>query len=88
MGTGSSTYEADALPVKVGTGTTWTKISAGGYTTGALKSNGTAWGWGYNHRGQLGDGTTIARNSPVQIGVATNWSAISVSDYHMVSIRT
>lgn len=87
MGSGFS-YEADALPVKVGTGTTWTKVSAGGYTTLALKSNGTAWGWGYNHRGQLGDGTVITKSSPVQIGSAVTWSEISVGDYHVMSIRT
>lgn len=84
----SGTYEADALPVKVGTLTTWTKIAACGWTTIALQSNGTAWSWGYNNRGQLGDDSTLVKSSPVQIGSATNWSQISVGDYHAMGIRT
>lgn len=87
MGT-SGTYEADGLPVKVGNKTTWTKITAGGYTTAALQSDGTAWAWGFNNRGQLGDGTTTAKSSPIQIGTATNWSEISAGEYHIMSIRT
>jgi alpha-tubulin suppressor-like RCC1 family protein len=87
MGT-SGSYAADGLPVKLGAGTTWTKVSAGGYTSGALKSDGTAWTWGYDNRGQLGDGAVASRSSPTQIGSSTNWSAISVGDYHMISIRT
>ena len=33
----------------------------------ALKTDGTLWSWGFNNYGQLGNGTTIDRNSPVQI---------------------
>jgi alpha-tubulin suppressor-like RCC1 family protein len=87
MGSGFA-YEADALPIKVGTATTWTKISAGGYTTVALQANGSAWSWGYDNRGQLGDGGTTTKSSPMQIGSSTNWSAISAGDYHVMSIRT
>ena len=41
-------------------------ISAGGWHTVALKSDGTVWAWGYNLYGQLGDGTTTERHTPVQ----------------------
>lgn len=88
MGSGSSSYEADALPIKVGTVSTWSKVSAGGYSTIAIRTNGTAWGWGYNNRGQLGNGGTLTRTTPDQLGTATNFSEISVGDYHAIAIRT
>jgi alpha-tubulin suppressor-like RCC1 family protein len=47
----------------------------------ALLKDGTVWAWGANNLGQLGDGTTQARQRPVQVtglsnvvAIATNWS--------------
>ncbi|MBQ3462464.1 MAG: hypothetical protein IJH36_05020, partial [Clostridia bacterium] len=42
-------------------------VAAGNYHTIALKEDGTVWAWGYNNKGQLGDGTTIDRAYPVQV---------------------
>ena len=46
-----------------------------------LKSDGSLWGVGRNHNGQLGDGTTVDRNSSVQI-VDANVTAIAVGSNH------
>ena len=43
-----------------------TTIAAGGNHSLALRSDGTIVGWGFNIRGELGDGTTIQRTTPVQ----------------------
>ena len=43
------------------------QISTGHYHSMALKTNGTVWSWGWNHFGQLGDGTTTSRRVPVQV---------------------
>ncbi|WP_460461604.1 RCC1 domain-containing protein, partial [Arthrobacter alkaliphilus] len=44
-------------------------ISAGGYASSYLiKQDGTAWAWGYNYAGQLGDGTTVDRYKLIPIG--------------------
>lgn len=47
--------------------TTIKAIAAGSAHTCAVASNGTAWCWGSNDHGQLGDGTTLERHRPVQV---------------------
>jgi alpha-tubulin suppressor-like RCC1 family protein len=42
-------------------------IEAGDYHTCAVRSDGTAWCWGMNNYGKLGDGTTTQRTTPVQV---------------------
>lgn len=46
------------------------QLDAGDYGNCALKTDGTAWCWGRNYSGNLGDGTTTVRNVPVQAGPA------------------
>jgi len=41
-------------------------VSAGGWHTIGLKSDGTLWAWRWNANGQLGDGTNTDRLSSVQ----------------------
>ena len=42
-------------------------VSAGHFHTIAMTSDRSLWAWGWNDNGQLGDGTTISRNSPVRM---------------------
>jgi alpha-tubulin suppressor-like RCC1 family protein len=42
-------------------------ISSGPYHSVAAKSDGTAWAWGANTSGQLGDGSQINRLAPIQV---------------------
>ena len=77
----SPTQEATAA-------TNWTSIAADGDSTMAIRSDGTLWGWGYNHLGQLGDGTTTDRSTPTQEATgATNWTAISAGWVHTHAIK-
>ncbi len=48
-------------------------VAASAGTTMYVKTDGTLWGVGRNHTGQLGDGTTTDRSTPVQVatGVAS-----------------
>ena len=57
----------------------WKSVSVGYSHTIAIADNGTLWSWGYNHFGELGDGTIVAKSLPVQIGSDTNWKEISAS---------
>ncbi|MEN6351441.1 MAG: hypothetical protein ABFD08_18875, partial [Syntrophomonas sp.] len=44
-----------------------TTVACGDLYSMVLKSNGSVQSWGYNHSGQLGDGTTTTRLSPVEV---------------------
>lgn len=44
-----------------------TDIAAGRQHSLALRDNGTAWSWGANFDGQLGDATTLQRTTPVRV---------------------
>jgi len=69
---GNNSTSHSSVPVAVYTsgvlsGKTITAISAGGYTTIALDSDGKVYAWGYNNVGQLGDNSTTQRIIPVAV---------------------
>jgi alpha-tubulin suppressor-like RCC1 family protein len=68
-------------------GQCWTSTSASIYTTFAIKSDGTLWGCGGNFNGQLGDGTTIDRNSFIQIGNDSDWKIVLAGESHTLAIK-
>ncbi len=49
---------------------------------------GVLWAWGQNDYGQLGDGTTVDRNTPVQVGVDTKWVSVRSGRYHSIGIKS
>jgi len=68
--------------------TSWSKVSVGPSHVLALKSNNTLYAWGFNDKGQLGDGTSISRSSPVQIGNPSyTWNDISAGVNFSVGLR-
>ena len=79
----------------VGGYTDWCQVSAGTRNSLAVRTNGTAWAWGYNTCGSLGDNTTVSKSSPVQVvGGFTDWCQISAGGFfgnaerHSVAVRT
>ena len=64
------------------------QVAAGDYHTVALKSDGTAWAWGYNNNGQLGDGTTTSRSTPVRVLGLSGVTAIAAGQYHTVALAS
>ena len=75
----NTTAARRSSPVQtVAFGTNWKQVSAGYYSTAAIKTDGTLWAWGYNAGGQLGDNTTTNRSSPVQtILYGTTWKSVA-----------
>ena len=88
VGDGTTAFGRTSPVSVVGGFTDWVQISAGGGSTSAVRANGTAWGWGSNTAGLIGNGTTIDRSSPVAVvGGFTDWVQISVSGSVAAAIR-
>ncbi len=67
LGNGDSTGVAQYGPVQVSGLSGVKAIAAGGRHSVALKNDSTVWACGYNHYGEIGDGTTTNRLTPVQV---------------------
>jgi len=73
----------------VGGFTDWCQVSAGGFHSIGVRANGTAWAWGLNTNGRLGDGTVTQTSSPVSVvGGFTDWSQVSSGRDHSLGVRT
>ncbi len=72
------------LPVKVSGGYTFTSISASGTNshTCGVTTSGSAYCWGSNHAGQLGDGTTNGSDIPVQVSGGLTFASVSAGGNH------
>jgi alpha-tubulin suppressor-like RCC1 family protein len=94
---GNGTTTSSNSPVQVSSagvlaGKTINSISAGSNHTCAIASS-TAYCWGYNQQGQLGNGTTTSSNSPVQVSSAgvlagKTINSISTSSNHTCAIAS
>ncbi len=66
LGDGTTTNKSKPVRVQK-TGTTWKAVSAGGYHTVGIDSDGILWSWGANDNGQLGDGSKENKSTPVRV---------------------
>ncbi|MDT7513461.1 InlB B-repeat-containing protein, partial [Bifidobacterium sp. H1HS10N] len=78
LGNGTTSYNAQTTPVRVKTPDrntypdlpkdfTYLQVSAYGWHSLAVGSDGNAYAWGWNYHGQLGDETTTQRTAPVRV---------------------
>jgi probable HAF family extracellular repeat protein len=68
-------------------------VTAGNFSTVALRTDGTLWVWGDNFAGQLGDGTSTNRLNPVQArwtdgSPVSGMVSISAGGSHTVALRS
>jgi alpha-tubulin suppressor-like RCC1 family protein len=89
---GNYTYstQSRSSPVSVlGGFTDWIQLTAGGNHNLGLRANGTAWAWGGNGYGPVGDGTVNNKSSPVSVvGAITNWIQLSAGAAHSIGLRS
>lgn len=64
----------------------FTSISHGWRHSCGIKSDGTAWCWGYNDYGQLGNGTTTTSYTPVQVSGITGVTSIAAGGMHSCAV--
>jgi alpha-tubulin suppressor-like RCC1 family protein len=94
---GDNTTDDTNTPVQVqgeegGVLSNITAISAKGYHSLALDSDGNVWAWGDNSYGQLGDETKIERHTPIKVkgfdGIddLENIIAIAAGGYHSIAL--
>jgi len=63
-------------------------VSAGCWSSFAIDSNGTLWGWGGNGEYELGLGATGDQDVPQQIDTNPVWQSVSGGRYQTLAIRT
>lgn len=75
-------------PTRIGADNQWRRAAAGGSHTAALKQDGTAWTFGLNNHGQLGNGTTAEKDSPVKTGNGSGWASLSIEKFHAAAVKS
>jgi alpha-tubulin suppressor-like RCC1 family protein len=73
-------------PVPVAGGRAFARVFAGATHTCGLTADGTAWCWGKNASGQLGDGTTERRNVPVAVSGGLRFGTLSAGAEHTCGV--
>lgn len=86
--TDAGPYSCSMVPVPVGGGLTFEKLAGGGAHTCALTSAGTAYCWGNNAYGQLGDSSTASRNAPVQVSGGLTFTSIDAGASHTCALTS
>jgi hypothetical protein len=74
-----------SVPVPVVGLTSVTALSTKGYTTFALRSNGTVWGWG---SGPLGNGASLSSSVPVPVSNLTGVVEVAAGGQATYALRT
>jgi alpha-tubulin suppressor-like RCC1 family protein len=87
LGTGG-TADRVAVPTRIPGEHSWTQLSAGSDHTCGITSDATAYCWGSNGNGQLGDGSTVDRSTPSAVGGGYAWLEITAGGAHSCGITT
>jgi len=77
VGEGVGVSALQAIPVRVSPAAHFATVSAGTYETCALDEGGSAWCWGENDEGALGDGTHESSSIPVLVAGGHHFTALA-----------
>lgn len=87
FGNGSSVNKSSPIPV-YNTGVPWLNFSVGQLHAGGIDINDNLWVWGFNDKGQVGDGTTATKSLPVSIAGGGAWQQYSASRDVSIGLKT
>ncbi len=65
----------------------WREVSANAVHTCGIRNDGSAWCWGYNAQGEIGDATTTNRHTPIRIGTAADWVDLELGWDHSCALK-
>ena len=88
IGDGTTNWDSNPTPVEVSGGDTWKAISAADTHNCGIKTDNTAWCWGHNGAGRLGDGTTTDSPTPVEVSGGDTWKTITANSSNVCGIKT
>ena len=76
------------VPVRVGTGSNWRKISGRSSAVLGLRTDGSLWSWGQSSYGMLGLGSVTSQPIAARVGQEATWADVAVGQRHVVASRT
>jgi len=75
-----------ALTPTMVAGGPWESVSVGGYHNCALMADQTAWCWGDEFEGRLGNGTLTPTATPTPVNGGLSWTRLSAGHFHTCGI--
>ena len=90
LGLGDSVTSDVTTPQRVGTGSDWASVSAGGFHTCATTTSGElhCWGAATNGRLGLGDSVTSDVTAPQRVGSRADWASVVANLNHTCATTT
>src|SRR5207245_347965 len=86
LGDGSTTNRLTPVLVVAPAGVSFAAVDAGDFHTCGVTAAGTAYCWGGNGFGQLGDGTTPYRLTPVLVAPGVSFAAVTPARLHTCGV--
>jgi alpha-tubulin suppressor-like RCC1 family protein len=77
---GDNYYNHEHFTQEISGSYDWVSAASNTNYTIAVKSDGTLWGWGFNHEHQLSADDTEFIEAPIQIGTDSDWISVSVGN--------
>lgn len=79
--------EYAAVPTPVAGDARWSSVVAGAYHSCGIRTEGSAWCWGYDAAGQLGDGDADS-SAPVEVAGGATWRSLTLGASHTCGVQT
>ena len=86
--TDDGSFPCSTTPIPSNGGLTFRQLTAGGAHTCGLTDDGTAYCWGDNSHGQVGDDSTQARYAPVEVATALRFESIDGGAKHTCALTS
>lgn len=84
----TGSFPCGLVPFPVAGSLSFTQLTAGDAHTCGLTSDGSAWCWGNNDYGQVGDSSLTSRNAPVAVATGLRFAGIEAGDSHTCGLTS